>query len=127
MHADIEKAIELIDEKIKELRQAKHALFNAFGNSQQQPVTAEERPTLTVTRTFGRMNAAPGSRKGEVVKLLKDRGPLTRSEIRDGVSFPEGTISYVLTDATLFANKDGKWYLKEQMEKQGGDIEDVKS
>jgi hypothetical protein len=32
------------------------------------------------------------------------------------MDMPEGTLSYVLLDAKLFENKDGKWHLVENKE-----------
>jgi hypothetical protein len=108
MIPEIQKALSMIDEKISELKAAKIALINAFGNGSQQP---SQKTSVQFVKS--KVNIAEGTRKDEVVKLLQAKGPLTRSEIKNSVTFPEGTLSYVLLDKELFINKDGKWHLAE--------------
>lgn len=111
MNPEIEKTLSLIDEKINELVAAKKALISAFGTFR---VERTDRPTsqpVLLMETVGRV--VESTRKKEVIKLLQEKGPLTRSEIKNNVTFPEGTLSYVLLDKKLFENKDGKWHLVE--------------
>lgn len=111
MLPEIQKTISLIDEKIKELRAAKKALFDAFGNGFQHET--DEKPIPSLEMMTKKLVEGAGTRKDEVVNLLKAKGPLTRSEIKNSINFPEGTLSYVLLDKKKFINKDGKWHLVE--------------
>lgn len=101
MHPDIEKAINLIDEKITELQKAKQTLLEAFGdgiNRIQPPVPR-----------FFRRESPPLTRRDMLINLLKNEGALSRAEILEKTHFPLGTVATILNDKETFSNKDGKW------------------
>ena len=124
MNPVIKSALDEIDLKIKELEEAKRVLRNAFG------IEGENKQTkLFVTRTTPVPQVAEKvdkTRKDEVASLLRKDPGLSRGEIQEKTGIPVGTISFVLNDKETFGNRDGKWYLKEQME-GGTTIEEIKS
>lgn len=105
MQPEIEKAIDLIGRKIAELERAKRTLVEAFGERNVQT----ESELVTSSRSKKK-----GTRKKAVVKLLREEGPLSRSEIIQKTGFPLGTISTVLNDKSTFHSKESKWYLVEE-------------
>lgn len=96
MNLDIDRLIKLVDKEIEELSSTKRALIEMFNV-----------PVLEKTRK------RKGRRKPAIIKLLKERGPLTRGEIIKYTGFPEGTVAYILNDKSVFVSKNGKWYLVE--------------
>jgi len=99
---EIKKIILRIDQKIKSLETAKQVLIQEF---------AGER--AIVSPSF-----KAETRKGAVVKLIQEHGPLLRKEIIEMTGFPLGTLAYVLNDKNLFCNKDGKWDLVSRESKE---------
>ncbi|HYA92189.1 MAG TPA: hypothetical protein VEK32_11905 [Thermodesulfobacteriota bacterium] len=113
MHPDIEKAIELIENKISELQRAKQTLLEAFGeksiNSKTQPLLFQTQKT--VNRKFG------STRRDAVLQLLKEQGPLPRFEIIRKIGIPRGTLATILNDKNVFTSKNHKWNVLEPKEK----------
>ena len=106
MHHDIEKVIHLIDEKITELQKAKQTLLEAFGEKSNPTPTRTIKPQITCRRKF--------TRKDAVIKLIKNEGPLSRSDIQSKSGIPRGTIAAILIDKDTFISKDGKWDLRKK-------------
>ena len=117
MYPDIEKAIQLIDTKIAELQNAKRTLLEAFGrNINLGPTT-----TSVQTRTMdANLTVLRSPRKATLIKLLKEQGPLSRSEIIKKSDIPKGTIAYLLNDKETFVSQDGKWSVAENEKGQTG-------
>lgn len=119
MQPEIEKAIELIDQKIIGLQKAKETLIEAFGemvvDSRIQPslFQRQKRPVPTPIK------AGP-TRKETIMKLLQEEGPLSRSEIMKRSGIPQGTVANVLTDKDTFGSEEGKWFVvkKEEMQSE---------
>ena len=122
IHPDIEKAIRLIDQKITELNKAKMTLLEAFG---EKPTLQGNRFTQSSSPRFIRIpkKSSKLTRREAIIKLLKEEGPLSRSEILKKTSFPRGTIAFVLNDKDMFFSKDGLWHLAGEQEKQGDEEE----
>lgn len=102
MHQDIEGTIELIDHRIDELQRSKRTLLETFGG--------KTIPILSPSET------SKTGRKGAVIKLIQEEGPLTRSEILQKGNIPRGTVATILNDKATFRSKKGKWYLIESKE-----------
>lgn len=105
MEEDVQRTIERIDERIKELEDTKRVLMQTFGPRRRATVASDipTPPTLPKTR-----------RKEEIKELLRLKGPMAKADIlKERPDIPEGTVSYVLNDDTMFQIVDGKWSLKE--------------
>ena len=107
------KAIALIDQKIQTLQGLREQLINEFGLKNGNRSSADllpnpqERPNFQITET-----KFPLTRKQQVVELIRQTGPLRRSEIIKKSGLPVGTISYCLNDESLFKSlRDGRWDL----------------
>lgn len=109
MHPDIEKAIELIDSKIHGLQRVKQTLLDEFGG---EPAVNKQQTSLPFRRRLI-VAKKPETRKEAIIKLLKEEGPLSRSEIINKSGIPQGTVATVLTDKDTFKSKDNKWYVAE--------------
>lgn len=113
MHPDIEKAISLIDHKIKELQWAKQTLLEVFGEVN---VNIEKiQPSIPKLLKKKKL-----TRREVVVNLLRNEGGLSRSQILEKTHIPIGTVATTLNDKTTFMNKEGKWYLIGVEEKEKG-------
>lgn len=110
MEPNIKEAIGLIErqinahlERVEKLKQAKKTLIEESNSN------GAERP-VSQSSSFNYENT--GTRKDQVVSLLKVEGRLSRNEILEKTGLPIGTISYVLNDKNLFSHSHGKWFLK---------------
>jgi len=113
MDDDIQRAIERIDEKIRELQEAKQTLVQTFGATRRR-VSLLPPPQMP--------DSIRATRKEAIKKALLMAGPQSKAEIIKATGFPEGTVSYVLNDKDVFKNLDGKWHLVEGGKQDG--IED---
>jgi hypothetical protein len=119
MEHDIERAIHLIDAKIKKLVDAKQTLLDLFGSNQIRVDNAESTASLKPT-SFSHGTQEPRlSRRQEVIKILTEKGPLSKKDILGITDMPRGSLSFTLSDKTKFYSQDGKWHLvgdKSQLE-----------
>lgn len=105
MEEDVERTIERINERIKELEDTKRVLMQTFGIKRRATVASSIPSMPTTPKT---------TRKEEVKELLRAKGPMSKADIlKERPDIPEGTVSYVLNDGETFQNVDGKWSLKE--------------
>jgi|GEM_PF-2808973 len=118
MNTDIEKAIQVIENKITKLEQAKQTLLELFGDNVSRNLTvAPTAMTNNPRKLLRRGNATVGgrislvSRKQTIIKLLSEKGPMSRKEIFDNSDMPMGSVAFTLNDKTKFYSKDGKWHL----------------
>jgi hypothetical protein len=114
MNPEIEKAIELIDQKIMGLQKAKLTLLEAFGEKSED---IKHQASLFPVIKRNTVKKSTPTRREELAEFLKLEGPLTRTEIFKRSGIPQGTVSTLLLDKATFKSKDGKWYAiqKEQM------------
>jgi len=113
MNAELEKIIYQIDRKIKALEQAKKVLLEEFGE-QRLGTSQLSLPSLSASGK-GIVGKSPKkkTRTQEIIDLLNQEGPLTRSEIRAKVTIPSGSMATVLSDKnTFFHDEGGRWHLK---------------
>jgi hypothetical protein len=111
---DIRKAIEIIDQKIFSLQQARNQLAQAFGLDQSPHAKAGSTPTVSIPfpETPGKHLVADQRkpRKEALAEFLITHGPMSRVEIVAKSGLPEGSISYCLADNRFFEQlKDGNW------------------
>lgn len=114
MHPDIEKTIDLIDHKIIELQRAKRTLVEAFGEKNIQVDNKSSFPSGSLRKTKRKKR----TRKHAVMKLLRQEGPLARSEILEKTGIPLGTVSFILNDKITFRHKEGKWNLVKESQNE---------
>jgi hypothetical protein len=117
MEEDVERTIERINERIKELEDTKRVLMQTFGIKTSGVVRRRFAMTHPIIPS---PPSPPSGRKGAIQELLRQRGPMSKTDILEQTGFPEGTVSYVLNDKEIFQNIDGKWSLCE-----GGAKDDV--
>jgi hypothetical protein len=113
---DIRKAIEIIDQKILSLQQARNQLAQAFGLEQSPHDKAS---AITIAAASIPFPGIPGKhlvadqrkpRKEALAEFLITHGPMSRVEIVAKSGLPEGSISYCLSDSRFFEqSKDGNW------------------
>lgn len=114
MNPDIEKAIQVIDNQIKELEHAKRTLISSFGGiglratAASSSVGAEGINRVRLNRETPEPRL---SRKATIVKLLTEKGPLSKKEIHALTDMPRGSVSFSLNDKEKFYSQDGKWHL----------------
>jgi len=113
---DIQKAIEVIDQKIMSLQQARNQLAQAFGIEQSAQVkngtSSIVFPTPIPAPPAQPQNGADLSkpRKVALAEFLIKNGPMSRVDIVDKAGLPEGTISYCLNDKRFFHQlENGDW------------------
>jgi len=112
MNQDIEKAIRLIDDKIKELEHARQTLIDLFGgsaDSQAKTVSTESSTSVVIRRAH--VQEPRLSRKKTIINLLKEKGPLGKKDIQTLTGMPRGSVSFSLNDKDVFYSKDHKWHL----------------
>lgn len=117
MQPEIEKAIELIDQKIIGLQKAKLTLLEAFGEKIED---LKRQPSLFPIVKHKLIKKSTPTRKEELKKFLMVEGPLARSEIIKKSGIPQGTIATLLLDRDTFKSKNKKWHVieKEQMQSE---------
>jgi len=94
---------------MKSLEQVRKMLLDEFGGDESYvgSLSLSLHPHAETS-----VEAKPETRKESIVRLLKEKGPLTRREIRERTGFPPGTLAYVLNDKETFARmRTGKWRL----------------
>jgi hypothetical protein len=103
---DIQRAIEIIDQRIQSLQRIKEMLLKEFGI--EEPVHAGRK--VNWDQIPGTEPEAKKTRKEFLVDFLRKHGPQTRKEIREKTKFPLGTIAFLLNDKETFQHlPDGKW------------------
>jgi hypothetical protein len=117
MNPEIEKAIELIDQKIMGLQKAKLTLLEAFGEKSED---MKHQASLFPAIKRNTPKRSSPTRRDELANFLKAEGPLTRTEIFKRSGIPQGTVSTLLLDKASFKSRDGKWYAiqKEQTQSE---------
>ena len=113
IHPDVKKTIELIENKILELQRAKETLLEAF---REKSVNAAISPLCLPTQKIISRKSGP-TRRDAVLQLLKQSGPLTRSDILKKIGIPRGTLATILNDKNVFTSRNHKWSILEQKEK----------
>jgi hypothetical protein len=110
--SEITKAIELIDSRISDLRQAKATLLAAFGANSER---GNAKIGVSVHQLV--MPAPQGTTRKETLKnFLLTHGPATRSQVAASLpDFPEGTLAYLLNEKQGFKrNDDGLWMVTQE-------------
>lgn len=114
MNPDIERAIQVIDNKIERLEHARQALIDEFGDGRGQATAKSSSGSAEGIRRV-RLNDNPQeprlSRKATIIKLLTEKGPLTKKDIHALTDMPRGSVSFSLNDKDKFYSQDGKWHL----------------
>lgn len=106
MSPDIQRVIEIIDQRIQSLQRVKEMLLKEFGV--EQPLPGERRVHIPDVQPEGKK-----TRKQFLVDFLREHGPQTRKEIREKANLPLGTIAFLLNDKDTFQRlQDGKWAAK---------------
>jgi hypothetical protein len=127
MSSEIDKAIELIEEKIAALQKVRDTLVEMFdapdslrrrvlaSRGAPYPLDAAAGPTVPLASLLGSGNGnSKVTRKDQVAKFIREHGgSATRSEIIDGTRIPKGTVAYVLNDESRFRGREGKWTIVE--------------
>lgn len=108
MEDDVQRTIEKIDERIRELEATKKVLMQTFGVKSAGVI----RRRLVCPGPPPLSPLSSPTRKKAIEELLRQRGPMRKVDILEQTGFPEGTVSYVLNDAE-FQNIEGKWSLVE--------------
>ena len=119
---DVLQAIQIIDNKIASLQEARNQLAHAFGI--ELKASANVAVSATVVRAAshsttqpspnGNGHKAPTGRKVELAKFLLTHGPASRVDIIDKAGLPEGTVSYCLSDKRFFVQgSDGNWNIND--------------
>jgi hypothetical protein len=119
---DILQAIQIIDDKISSLQEARNRLAHAFGIELKSTanvaaivaVAAASQRLAHVESSNGNGHKPPTGRKVELAQFLLAHGPASRSTIIEMAGMPEGTVSYCLTDKRFFQqDADGTWKITE--------------
>lgn len=106
MSPDIQRVIEIIDQRIQSLKKVKEMLLKEFGV--EQPLPGEQRVHISDMQPEGKK-----TRKQFLVDFLREHGPQTRKEIREKANLPLGTIAFLLNDKETFQHlPGGKWAAK---------------
>ena len=106
MSPDIQRVIEIIDQRIQSLQRIKEMLLKEF--EVEQPLPGERRVHIPGMQPEGKK-----TRKQFLVDFLREHGPQTRKEIREKANLPLGTIAFLLNDKDTFQRlQDGKWAAK---------------
>jgi hypothetical protein len=125
MSSEIDKAIELIEERIAALQKVRETLVEMFDAPdslrRRRLLNVRDEPTLTLPSTIPDTNllgSGNGSgklnRKDQVAKFIRERGgSASRSEIIKGTGVPIGTVAYALNDERFVA-RAGKWHLRDE-------------
>jgi len=123
MSSEIDKAIELIEEKIAALQSVRDTLIQLFDapDSLRKRVLATrgtptplDTPALSAVPSANLLGSGNGNekltRKDQVAKFIRERGgSATRSEIIRGTGIPQGTVAYVLNDEKRFVSSNDGW------------------
>ena len=123
---DVLQAIQIIDDKIASLQEARNRLAQAFGiDSKSSAQSATPAAITAIARAISHQSGSaaqangnghhePSGRKVELAKFLASRGPTSRATIIAESGLPEGTISYCLNDKRFFLQAaDGNWAITE--------------
>jgi hypothetical protein len=109
MSPDIQRVIEIIDQRIQSLKKVKEMLLKEFGV--EQPLDGERRVNWDQIPDV--QPEAKKTRKQFLVDFLREHGPQTRREIREKANLPLGTIAFLLNDKETFQHlPGGKWAAK---------------
>jgi hypothetical protein len=117
MPLEILKAIELIDSKIAGLQRAKQTLLEEFGEKQVQADDHLQSSLFPTPKFTRQLRPVPLRRRDVIMQLLREQGPLSRSEILEKSGIPQGTVATILNDKRRFVSKGGKWHYIEEKEK----------
>jgi hypothetical protein len=129
MSSEIDKAIELIEDKIAALQNVRDTLVEMFDAPDSlrkrmlaaretpaplptaAPLEPSELPALPSVNLLGSGNGnGKSTRKDEVAKFIREHGgSAKRSTIISGTGIPKGTVAYVLNDKDRFVGHRGLW------------------
>jgi hypothetical protein len=103
---DIQRAIEIIDQRIQSLQRIREMLVAEFGIEN----GSVSKPAVHIASiSSGSTNK---TRKQLLVEFLKAR-PSVRKEIQEITGLPRGTISFLLNDKETFQRlADGRWTVR---------------
>jgi hypothetical protein len=108
--SDIQRAIEIIDQRIQSLQRIKEMLVKEFGGegaALSGQVSLFE-PSISTT-PFKK------TRKQFLVDFFREHGAQTRQAIREKTALPLGTVAFLLNDKDTFQRlPDGKWTIKQK-------------
>lgn len=110
MQEEINRIIELIDYKIKELTHAKKVLIEQFGIKRNESVKTQ------FSTSEGGEETKPPTRRAGIIAAFEKHGPMSKKELIEKTGFPRGTVAFTLNDKETFEPKEGKWYLKNKLE-----------
>jgi hypothetical protein len=124
---EIGTAIEIIDKRIKSLKELRDRLADEFGFNGNRERTLPL-PFKTPDNRRKATSAKPTNRE-VVTKFLKENGPHARKDIATMTGIPVGSVAGVLNDKEHFFSKDAKWHLREEIEEkeEGTKIEEEQS
>ncbi|PYV66846.1 MAG: hypothetical protein DMG96_41130 [Acidobacteria bacterium] len=105
MNSDIEKVMEIIEQRILNLQQIKSMLLAEFGVTA-APISS----TAKLATTSNGNGNGNQNRKDQLAKFLIEHGPSSRGTINDKSGIPKGTIANLLNKPG-FVRRDRKWYV----------------
>jgi hypothetical protein len=121
-HLDIQKVIDLFDQRIKRLQEARELLVEEFGEAKRGglPVPVPRQRRSGAQNRNG--NEGSSERKQQLEKFLRTHGPTRRSDLSSGSGVPDGTVGYLLSKYhdTFVRRSDKKWTLTERQAAQVG-------
>ncbi len=107
MNSDIQKVVQIIDQRIAKLQQAKSLLLEQFDDVP-APITSA---AISIHTSSGNGNGNL-TRKDQLAKFLIEHGPSTRGTINEKSGIPKGTIASLLSKDG-FVRRYGKWQVAE--------------
>jgi len=100
---DIQRAIEIIDQRIQSLQRIKEMLVKEFGGD--EPSVFGPPISLSAKKT----------RKQFLVDFFLEHGPQNRQAIREKTALPLGTVAFLLNDKETFQRlPDGRWTTRQK-------------
>lgn len=106
----IDKKISILKQELAQCENARMVYLREMKG--QVPKETERVPVLFPLEPD--MRIKPLSKKDQIIKLLKEHGPLSRKQIAEMTGFKHGTLAFTLSgDKNTFVSKDGLWHLTE--------------
>jgi hypothetical protein len=109
MDSDIEKTVEIIEQRILKLQQIKAMLLAEFGVTAAPIRSAAKLPTTSGSNENGNGNRSH-TRKQQLMTFLTEHGPSSRGTINEKSGIPKGTIASLLSKPG-FVRRSKKWHV----------------
>ena len=107
---DIQRAIEIIDQRMQSLQRIKDMLLKEFGAEEAQVPDLSSDQTQITRRTLKKSK----TRRDTLNEFLKLNGPTSRADIQYSTGMPRGTLAFLLNDKKSYKRlPEGKWALRE--------------